>query len=181
MIATSQQIAEFLATYGKKESISNVKILSDDCVVSALEWGSGTKGSYRLDVYLRQTDGLSITVTLGSLGMYENSNILRRLAELNFMLMFGCLNIQPDDRALCYRVDHFWDSYDREFSPEFFEWYLGNFVRNVRLIEQFLLFETLVGRGHSKQKADQLVKAILGDNPIPEWYRFFEERKNQNS
>ena len=181
MIATPQQIAEFLATYGKKECLSNVKILSDDCVASALENRLSPEMPYRLDVFLRQSQGLSITVIFGSLGIYENSNILRRLAELNFMLLFGCLNIKPDDRALCYRVDHFWDNYDNELSPEFFEWQLGNFVRNIRLIEQFLLFETLVGRGHSKQKADQFVKAKLGDNPIPEWYRFFEERKNQNS
>jgi len=181
MIATAQQIAEFLATYGNKESISNVKILSDDCVASALESRVDSETSYCLNVFLRKPQGLSITVIFGSLGIYENSNILRRLAELNFMLLFGCLNIKPDDRKLCYRVDHFWDNYDNELSPEFFEWLLGKFVRNVRIIEQFLLFEFLISDGHSKQKADQFVKGILGDNPIPEWCAFFEKREKQNS
>ena len=181
MIATPQQIADFLATYGKKESISNVKVLSDHCVASALESRVEPETSYRLDVFLGQPQGLSITVIFGQLGIYENSNILRRLAELNFMLLYGCLNIKPDDRKLCYRIDHFWDNYDKELSFEFFEWLLGKFVENVRIIEQFLLFEFLISDGHSKQKADQFVKAKLGDNLITEYDRFIAERKNQNS
>jgi len=178
MIATSQQIAEFLATYGKKESISNVKIGSDVCVIAALQSWLNPEMSYHLNVFLREANGLSITVAFGWWGNYKNSNILRHLAELNFMLLFGCLNIKPDDGALCYRVDHFWDNYDNELSPEFFEWFLGNFIRNVRCIEQVLLFKALVGRGYSKQKADQFVKTKLGDNLIAEWERWLVKRKN---
>jgi len=172
-------IAELLTSYGEKESIFDVRVESDGVVSSRLENWVNPERAYILNVFLRQPQGLSITVIFGSLGIYENSNILRRLAELNFMLLFGCLNIKPDDRKLCYRVDHFWDNYDNELSPEFFEWLLGNFVANVRFIEQALLFETLVGHGHSKQRADQFVKAKLGDNPITEWDRFIAERKNQ--
>jgi len=162
MIATSEQIAEFLASYGKKESISNVRIISDDCVVSALESCLSPEIPYRLDVFLRQTDGLSITVIFRSLEIYENSNILRRLAELNFMLLFGCLNIKPDDGKLCYRVDHFWDNYNNELSPEFFEWLLGNFVRNVRCIEQFemtVTFYTMLDSHIPRNRAREIMRS----------------------
>lgn len=165
---TPEYIAQLLISCETKESISDIQIQSDSAVDAKLDNWVEPKRPYKLLVFLYE-QGLSITA--GPFSKLRNDrSTFRCVVELNFLLLFGCLNIQPQDGTLTYRADHFYVDNDNDLDPGLFEWLLCTFIKKLRCIEQFMLFASLVELGIPADRADQCVIGKLGDSPVAGWY-----------
>jgi len=174
----SKEIAEILISRGRKECISNVRIVSDSDVLSQLENRIDPEQPYHLGVtLLKVLKQLRIQMLVYPLLKVPCSSIFPKLVQLNLALGCGCVCSQPPDGILHFKMEHLCEDSKKGPSAEFFERLLVECVKGIRGIEHILLFETMVATGLPKETAERFVNHKFGESLITDWNQLMETGK----
>lgn len=159
---TPEEIVEVLSECPKENGISEIKIRAVGDIVSRLENRIDPEHPYHLTVRpLEEAQTLCIDV-FPLLNIRKDSDIYRKLILLNLGLGCGCLCSNPSNGRLHFKIEHFCED-DEGPSQEFFVRLCFECLRDVRVIEQFLLFENMVDSGLTQESAEQFVKKLFRD------------------
>lgn len=93
----------------------------------------------------------------------HDSQVLRDLTRANINLKCGCVGVDRDGRVT-FQLNHVCAGNDGEPSPELIKRLLDDSIETVRYIEKVVLFGAMVEAGIPQGRANQIVKALLGDD-----------------
>lgn len=161
---TQEQIVEVLLNHGTKESISKVEVQSNGAVRACLENWVNPDRPYRLIVHAIEKRYVLHIHVFGLLKPGANSDIFHKLLLLNLGLGCGHLCFEPYKGQLFFNISHLCENIDNSPSLEFLRLLLNKCVRYIRFIERIVLFETMVEKGIPKERAEQFVKSVFGDD-----------------
>ncbi|MCK4784843.1 MAG: hypothetical protein KAV87_13910 [Desulfobacteraceae bacterium] len=157
---TPEEIVEVLSECPKENGISEIEIGAVGDIVSRLENRIDPEQPYHLTVRLLEEAQTLCIYVFPLLNIRKDSDIYRKLILLNLGLGCGCLCSNPSDGRLLFKIEHFCEDEEGP-SQEFFVRLCFECLRDVRVIEQFLLFENMVDSGLTQESAEQLVKTLF--------------------
>jgi hypothetical protein len=158
---TTEEIAEILKN--RKDGISETEITPHGHVEAQLVNRVDTNKSYGLVVHPIK-EKLILRVWVSPIArIRRDSNIFRSLTKVNFGLRCGCVGTQ-DNGSVTFQINHICTEADKEPSPEIIERLLDESIEAVQLIEEVVLYGAMVESGVPRDRADQIVKNLLGND-----------------